>query len=69
MRMLRTISSTIKYLFGSDVGKDDPVCSCPVHLDHKNGGCTHVDGFLCHFPKCEIIDSYEQERNKISRTK
>ena len=68
MPILRTIWNTIKYIAGSDPDKTDPVCSCPVHLDKKNGGCAHVDGFLCHFPKCEIIDNYEQERNQVSRT-
>lgn len=37
---------------------NDPVYSCDVYLDKKAGSCSHVDGFLCDFPKCTIREKY-----------
>lgn len=31
----------------------DPVKSCPVY---KNEGCAHVDGYLCNYPDCPMIE-------------
>ena len=33
----------------------DPVRYCPVFLKE---GCSHVDGILCEFPRCEIYHRY-----------
>lgn len=33
----------------------DPVKGCPVH---KNEGCSHVDGYLCDYPNCDIMKAY-----------
>ena len=38
--------------------RDDPVHSCEVYKDKANGSCAHVDGPLCDFPKCSILDDY-----------
>lgn len=35
--------------------KNDPVKKCNVY---KNNGCSHVDGFLCDFPSCNIESTY-----------
>lgn len=34
---------------------NDPVYSCDLYKDH---GCSHVDGFLCDFPKCSMNKKY-----------
>ncbi len=68
MPILRTIWNTIKFIARSHSHQNDPVCSCPVYLDHEKGSCSHVDGFLCDFPKCDLIKRYEQERAEVSRT-
>lgn len=33
----------------------DPVKHCRVY---KEDGCCHVDGLLCDFPKCDILDKH-----------
>lgn len=46
--------------------KNDQVKNCFVH---KIVGCSHVDGFLCDFPKCEILTNgfktiiFESQKN------
>ena len=30
----------------------DPLYDCPVY---KKCGCSHVDGMLCDYPKCNMI--------------
>lgn len=40
---------------------DDPVKQCPVYKDE---GCTHVDGYLCDYPKCSIVEQYLDERKE-----
>ena len=34
----------------------DPVRSCNIY---KTIGCSHVDGFLCDFPNCNILKEDE----------
>ena len=34
---------------------NDPVSGCPVY---KNEGCSHVDGYLCDYPDCDIMKTY-----------
>ena len=46
---------------------DDPVKGCPVY---KNEGCSHVDGYLCDYPDCDIMKKYmkntdDEEREHI----
>lgn len=36
----------------------DPVYGCEVH---KEIGCSHVDGYLCDFPDCDILKNYRQQ--------
>lgn len=42
----------------------DPVHGCELY---RNEGCSHVDGYLCDFPKCSILNDYrkasERQRN------
>lgn len=33
----------------------DPVKKCPVYL---NEGCSHVDGIICPFPNCSLVNEY-----------
>lgn len=35
--------------------EQDPVLHCVVY---KDVGCLHVDGLLCDFPTCPILDRY-----------
>lgn len=35
----------------------DPVLSCDVY---KKNGCSHVDGFLCDYPKCSILKDFKK---------
>ncbi len=39
--------------------KNDPLFHCSVY---KDGGCAHVDGFLCDFPDCTIYKDYIQNK-------
>lgn len=27
---------------------------------HREEGCSHVDGMLCNFPKCEMLEEFEK---------
>lgn len=36
----------------------DPVYNCKLYTDE---GCSHVDGFLCDFPKCSMLKEYLEE--------
>ena len=40
----------------------DPVKNCPVY---KSLGCAHVDGYLCDYPNCSIVEKYLNKENKI----
>ena len=40
---------------------NDPVKSCPLYL---NEGCSHVDGILCDYPKCSMLDGYKPPERK-----
>lgn len=46
----------------------DPVKDCPVYLDKKEGGCCHVDGPLCNYPRCEIIDEYHVRKQEVAQS-
>ena len=35
-----------------------PSNDCDVYL---NEGCTHIDGFLCDYPNCSILNEHRQE--------
>lgn len=37
---------------------NDPVYSCQQYLDKADGSCVHVDGPLCDFPTCSMLDDY-----------
>lgn len=41
---------------------DDPVKNCDVH---KEIGCSHVDGMLCHFPKCDTYQEYVSNKESL----
>lgn len=41
--------------------RTDPVRWC---LYHRNENCPHVDGFLCKFPKCNILSDYHKEEKE-----
>jgi hypothetical protein len=38
-----------------DAKENDPLYNCRVFKDLR---CSHVDGFLCDFPKCSINRKY-----------
>lgn len=38
----------------------DPVHSCEVYRDKAIGSCVHVDGPLCDFPDCSILNNYRE---------
>ena len=38
----------------------DPVKGCELY---KNEGCSHVDGLLCDYPKCEMLKEYRKNGN------
>ena len=38
----------------------DPVRGCELY---KNEGCSHVDGLLCDYPKCEMLKEYRKNGN------
>ena len=54
--MLNFIKKLIK------ISKNDPVKKCSLYRDMK---CSHVDGFLCDFPKCTM--EYEYNKNLIDK--
>ncbi len=37
------------------VNSNDPVKGCPIY---KNEGCSHVDGYLCDYPNCDMMQAY-----------
>lgn len=41
-------------------GFADPVKGCELY---KNEGCSHVDGLLCDYPKCEMLKEYRKNGN------
>lgn len=42
---------------------NDPCKSCSLY---KEIGCTHVDGFMCDFPSCEMLVEYERLKEKLN---
>ena len=44
----------------------DPVHSCDLYRDKEAGSCAHVDGPLCDFPECSMLDDYRQHKEKIN---
>lgn len=43
---------------------DDPVKGCPVY---KNEGCSHIDGYLCDYPDCDIMKKYMKNADDEDR--
>lgn len=41
---------------------DDPVYSCELYRDKSVGSCSHVDGWLCDFPKCSMLAEYKMQK-------
>lgn len=41
------------------ISTNDPVCHCRLY---KKEGCSHVDGFLCDYPDCEMLHDYESQK-------
>ena len=39
--------------------ENDPVYKCDLYKDQ---GCSHVDGFLCDYPDCEMNRKYKIEK-------
>lgn len=37
--------------FWKRINQNDPALNCVVH---NTDGCSHIDGMLCDFPKCEM---------------
>ena len=46
--------------------QNDPVKYCEVF---KKLGCSHVDGYLCDFPKCSVLLDYREERERSYKIK
>lgn len=54
----------IGYLYRSAVEnmrKTDPVHGCELY---KEQGCSHVDGMLCDFPKCSMLNDYRKQKDE-----
>ena len=45
----------------------DPVYSCDLYRDKAAGSCAHVDGLLCDFPRCTMLDDYRRQRANAAR--
>ena len=45
---------------------NDPVRYCEVF---KHKGCSHVDGFLCDFPICNVLQDYRTELERSYKLK
>lgn len=39
-----------------------PVYSCEMYRDKSVGSCSHVDGWLCDFPKCSMLVEYKSQK-------
>lgn len=37
---------------------NDPVKKCELY---KKEGCSHVDGILCDYPKCSMLEAFRKE--------
>lgn len=46
----------------SNLRKDDPVFNCDLYKDKSFGSCSHVDGPLCDFPTCSMLDEYKSNK-------
>lgn len=56
----------LKELFIKPLDKSmDPVQSCELYLDKKAGSCAHVDGPLCDFPTCFMLENYKLKRQVV----
>lgn len=44
----------------------DPVYSCDLYRDKNAGSCAHVDGPMCDFPNCLMLDNYRHEREGMT---
>ena len=44
----------------------DPVHSCDLYRDKSAGSCAHVDGPLCDFPECSMLDDYRQQKEGMT---
>ena len=49
------------HILVSKLRKTDPVYGCDLY---KKEECAHVDGYLCDYPKCSMLEEYlfEQEQ-------
>ena len=43
---------------------NDPLYSCEVYKDKKNGSCSHIDGCLCDMKTCNILADYRDNTHK-----
>ena len=57
--MFKIIIKRIKRFFFR-LKNSDPLYHCLVW---KNEGCSHVDGLLCDYPKCEMLKEYRKNGN------
>jgi len=54
-------------LYPYDAPKNnDPVRYCELY---KHKGCSHVDGYLCDFPKCSMMLEYRHELDRWKKLK
>lgn len=55
-----------RWLKGLLDGSADPARSCAQYLDKEDGSCAHVDGPLCDFPKCSMLQEYKQRKEGMT---
>lgn len=56
------ISFALGYIYRVAIEKmrvSDPVYNCDLYKDQ---GCAHVDGPLCDFPKCSMLNDYRESK-------
>jgi hypothetical protein len=56
---MKNIFKTLLKIFSRE---NDPVYSCILY---KDKGCSHVDGYLCDFPQCDMNAEYIKTKNKL----
>lgn len=49
------------YIYKRD---NDPVYGCKLY---KEDGCSHVDGILCDYPNCSILNEYLNKNKEIEK--
>lgn len=45
---------------------NDPVYSCDLYRDKDAGSCAHVDGPLCDFPGCSMLEEYIEQKEGMT---